>query len=196
MPAVRTQLAKKRKESEALASCIKRTSFEMFPCSGYEKRNLTCIVLDKETSSRCSECVLHKVSCNVEGILVGEWRTLELETDCLKHKKAIAFSQIGAAQRLISENLARLQHFEKQEKFLKSKGKDMVCHSLKTLDKLEEVEEKEKQMEEERAASKAAATAYALVPLESDPFAKIEIPLLLLKVWGDWDFASETLQVS
>jgi hypothetical protein len=33
----------------------------------------------------------------------------------------------------------------------------MVCYSLKTLNKLEEVEEKEKQMEEERGASKAAA---------------------------------------
>jgi hypothetical protein len=70
----------------------------------------------------------------------------------------------------------------------------MVCRSLKTLNKLEEA--KKKQIEEERAASKAAATAYALALLEPDPFAKIEILLLLPKVWGDWDFASETLQVS
>jgi hypothetical protein len=34
----------------------------------------------------------------------------------------------------------------------------MVCRSLKTLDKLEEVEEKERQMETERAAVEAAAT--------------------------------------
>jgi hypothetical protein len=61
----------------------------------------------------------------------------------------------------------------------------MVCCSLKTLDKLEEVEEKEKQIEKERATNKAAATAYALALLESDPFAKIEISLLFLKVWGD-----------
>jgi hypothetical protein len=72
----------------------------------------------------------------------------------------------------------------------------MVCRGLATLDKLEEAEMKEKQMEEERAASKAAATAHALAPPEPDPFAKIEIPLLLLKVWGDWDFASKTLRVS
>jgi hypothetical protein len=72
----------------------------------------------------------------------------------------------------------------------------MVCHSLKILNKLEEAEGKEKQIEEERAASKAAATVRALAPSKPDPFAKIEIPLLLLKVWGDWDFASKTLQVS
>jgi hypothetical protein len=50
------------------------------------------------------------------------------------------------------------------------------------LDKLEEAEEKEKQIEEGRAASKAAATAYALALSRPDPFAKIEIPLLFLKV--------------
>jgi hypothetical protein len=72
----------------------------------------------------------------------------------------------------------------------------MVRCSLKTLDKLEEVEEKEKQIEEERAAAKAATTARVLALLEPDPFAKIEILLLPPKVWGDWDFASETPQVS
>jgi hypothetical protein len=72
----------------------------------------------------------------------------------------------------------------------------MVCHGLKTLNKLEEAEAKEKQIKEERAASKAAATTYALALSEPDPFARIEILLLLLKVWGDWDFASKTLQVS
>jgi hypothetical protein len=89
---VHIQLAKKRKESKALVSCIKCTSFEIFLCSRCKKRNLKCIVSDKETSSRCSKYVLCKVSCNVKGILVGKWRTLELKTDCLEHKKAIAFS--------------------------------------------------------------------------------------------------------
>jgi hypothetical protein len=72
MLAVRTQLAKKRKESKALASRIKRTSFEMFPCSGYEKRNLKCIVSNKENSGCCSECVLRKASCDIKGIPVRE----------------------------------------------------------------------------------------------------------------------------
>jgi hypothetical protein len=72
MLAMCTQPAKKRKESKALAFCIKRTSFEMFLCSRYKKQNLKCIVSDKETSGRCSKCVLCKVFCNVEGILVGK----------------------------------------------------------------------------------------------------------------------------
>jgi hypothetical protein len=61
----------------------------------------------------------------------------------------------------------------------------MVCCSLKTLDKLEEVEERERQMELERAAAKAAATTHALASSKSDPFAKIKIPLLFSKVWRD-----------
>jgi len=63
---------KTRRDNEALASCIERTSFEMFLCLGCEKRNTKCVVLDKENSSRCSECVLQGASCNVKGILVGE----------------------------------------------------------------------------------------------------------------------------
>jgi hypothetical protein len=72
----------------------------------------------------------------------------------------------------------------------------MVCHSLKILDKLEKAEAEEKQIEGGRATNKAATTTYALALLEPDPFTKIKIPLLLPKVWGDWDFASKTLQVS
>jgi hypothetical protein len=57
MLVVHTHLVKKRKESEALASCIKRTSFEMFLYSKYEKQSLRCIVLDKENSGCCSKYV-------------------------------------------------------------------------------------------------------------------------------------------
>jgi hypothetical protein len=60
----------------------------------------------------------------------------------------------------------------------------MLCHSLKTLDKLEEAKEREKQEEEKRAA-KAAATLFVLASdllLTSNPFAKLKVPLLLPKV--------------
>jgi hypothetical protein len=50
-------LSKKQKESKALVSCIKHISFEMFLCSRYKKRNTKYIVLDKENSSCCLECV-------------------------------------------------------------------------------------------------------------------------------------------
>jgi hypothetical protein len=178
MLVVYTQLAKKRKESEALASCIKHTSFEMFQYSRCEKRNTKYVVSDKENSGRCSEYVLYKDCYNVKGILISKWQSLEREEACLEFEKERAFQ-------LIVKNTAYVLCFEKQQRFLKSKRKDIVCRGLKTLNKLEETEEKEKQIKEERAASKAAVTAYALALSEPDPFAKIEILLLLLKVWED-----------
>ena len=60
-----------------------------------------------------------------------------METDCLKQESE-------AALQAICKNSACLKRLKKQKKFLKSKGKDMLCHSLKTLNKLEEAEEKEK----------------------------------------------------
>jgi hypothetical protein len=63
---------KNRLERKALALRIKYTSFEMFPCFAYKKNNTKYVVSNKENSSRCSKCVLCKVKCNVEGILVGE----------------------------------------------------------------------------------------------------------------------------
>jgi PHD/YefM family antitoxin component YafN of YafNO toxin-antitoxin module len=152
----------------------------MFPCSGYEKRNFKCVVSDKENSGRCSECVLRKAKCDAEGIPVSEWQALELETDCLEQESE-------AAMRAVCENMARLKRLEKQKKFLKSKGKDMVCCGLKTLDELEEAEEKERQIETERATAKAAATpsnVLALSLTEANPFVGVEVPLLSLEVWA------------
>jgi len=51
-----------------------------------------------------------------------------------------------------------IKRLKKQQEFLKSKGKDMVYYSLKTLNKLEEAEEKEKQIKIKRVANKATAT--------------------------------------
>jgi hypothetical protein len=76
---------------------------------------------------------------------------------------------------------------KKQERFLKSKGKDIVCCSLKTLNKLEKAKEKERQMESERAATAATArpsNAYALAlsVTETNPFARLKALLLFPKV--------------
>ena len=65
----------------------------------------------------------------------------------------------------------------------------MVRRSLKTLDELEEVKEKKRQIEEERATVEAAAmssVALQAAPGQStNPFAEIEIPLLPLEVWAN-----------
>jgi hypothetical protein len=63
----------------------------------------------------------------------------------------------------------------------------MVCRGLKTMDELDEAEEKEKQIELEQAATAAMPSnsprlgALAL-RAENDPFASLEVPLLPPKV--------------
>jgi hypothetical protein len=180
MLVVRTQPAKKRKESKALTSCIKRTGFEMFLCLNCKRGNKKCLVSDKENSSCCFECVLRGASCDVEGVLVGEWRALEAEEACIKAEKETAF-------RLVCENMSCIKRFERQQEFLKSKGKDMVRRGLKTLDKLEKAEERERQIESKQAATAAMLSSSprpdAPAPrAKGNPFASLEVPLLPPKV--------------
>jgi hypothetical protein len=102
----------------------------------------------------------------------------------LKREEERLKQESKAAIRVVCKNMVCLKRLEKQKRFLKSKGKDMLCYGLRTLDKLEEAKEKEKQVKEKRAA-KAAATLFALTSnllLTSNPFAKLEVPLLPPKV--------------
>ena len=58
----------------------------------------------------------------------------------------------------------------------------MLCCGLCTLDELDAEEEKEKQMKTERAANEAVASSSTIPQIalkqSSDPFAKLDIPLL------------------
>jgi hypothetical protein len=85
----------------------------------------------------------------------------------------------------VKENIVCLKCLKKQKKFLKSKGKDIVCYSLRTLNKLEKVKEKERQIKSKRIATKAAtipSNALALLLTKVNPFARIKVLLLLPKV--------------
>ena len=82
--------------------------------------------------------------------------------------------------------MSYIKRLKRQQEFLKSKDKDIVRCSLKTLNKLKEVKEREKQIKGERAAIKAAIKLFialqATLKQFANPFAKIKIPLLLLEV--------------
>jgi hypothetical protein len=89
--------------------------------------------------------------------------------------------------RAICKNIACLERLEKQKLFLRSKSKDIVCCSLKTIDKLDKAEEKEKQIELKQAATAAMISnsprPSALAPrAENNPFASLKVSLLPLKV--------------
>jgi hypothetical protein len=85
--------------------------------------------------------------------------------------------------RTVCENIACLKRLEKQKLFLRSKGKDMVCRGLKTINELDEAEEKEKQIESKQAATAPMLSnnprLNVLAPrAKNDPFANLKVPLL------------------
>jgi hypothetical protein len=96
-------------------------------------------------------------------------------------------SQFAELANLVLQSASCIKQLEKQKRFLKSKDKDMVCYSLKTIDKLDNTKEKERQIESKQTATAAilssSLTPYALAPrVETNPFAGLEVLLLLPKV--------------
>jgi adenine-specific DNA glycosylase len=107
----------------------------MSPCSLCEKTNRTCLV--SEGSSRCSECVRRGQKYDVEGIPAGDWLSLEREEERLNAEEAKATATM-------IKTLARLARLQKQKRLLRSRARDMLRRGLKTLDELDEAEEKER----------------------------------------------------
>jgi hypothetical protein len=105
-------------------------------------------------SSRYSKYVCRRRKYNIEGIPIRDWDSLEHEEEHLCIKKEITFQAVQAG-------LACIQYLEKQQQFLKKKGTDILKQELQTIDKLEEVEAREKEEKEvqERTAVSSAALA-------------------------------------
>jgi hypothetical protein len=142
----------KYKEHDRLARRVELLNLEMIPCSFCKKHNMKYIAAPE--SSRYSEYIRCSCKCNIEGIPIGDWDSLEREEERLCIKKEITFQAVQAG-------LACIQYLEKQQQFLKKKGTDILRQGLQTLDELEEVEAKEKEEKEvqERAAVNSAALA-------------------------------------
>ena len=111
MLAQRTQPSRVRRSNLLLSRRIELTSFEMFPCTNCDRGKRKCIRSDRESSDRCSECVLRGLSCNAEGIAVGDWKSLESEEARLR-------SEEDQALRTIAEATARVFRLKKQQEFL------------------------------------------------------------------------------
>jgi hypothetical protein len=116
---------------------------------------------------------------------VGDWISLEREEERLSAERE-------SALRLIEENLARVRRIEKQQQFLKRRGKEMVRRDLKTLDELDEVERKEADEKEKRAEAERAGAVNA----KPFPFDQIPSGFLDDVPWADLDFGGENLPAS
>jgi hypothetical protein len=111
-----------------------------------------------DDASRCSECVWGGFKCDVEGIPVRDWVTLEREEERIR-------SERQAAVQLMAITSARLARLEKQQEFLRKRGREMLRRGLDTLDQLDAEEQKEKDAAEavEQAGKEAESEEQALV---------------------------------
>lgn len=130
----------------------------MSPCTYCEKAGKTCVVASAE-SLRCSECVRSKKKCDVEGIPVGDWNAVEREEFRLDTAEMLAEDTLRKAQSQMNEALNRLSRLRKQKQFLRKRAADMLRRGLKTMDELDEVEEREKL---EREAVELASQRQAI----------------------------------
>lgn len=155
MPPDRTKKGtdnRKTAERKALAKRIEVEGVEMSPCTHCETHKRTCVVSPDDDKNRCSECVWRGIKCDVEGIPVRDWAALEREEERIRSARQ-------AAVELMAITSARLARLEKQQEFLRKRGRDMLRRGLSTLDELDAAEEKERQ------SSASAAPSVPLIEL-------------------------------
>jgi len=151
MPCVRSTKIKERVE---LADRINDIGSEMSPCTNCEKRGRKCVAATME-SRRCSECVRRGLKCDVDGPSAGDWAAIRREEDRLATE--------------LKETLSKQLRIMKQQELLRSRASDMLRRGLKTLDELDEAEDREQKEAEERAAAEHHATAAAVTSNRFSP---------------------------
>ena len=153
----------KKREQCALGNRIARFGVEMMPCSFCAKNKKTCLVASSE-SKRCSECARLGRRCDVEGIPIRDWDTLEQEESRLDSAEMMAEDALRRAQQQAAEALNRLSRLRKQKQFVRRRAAEMLRRGLKTMDELEAAEDKEK------LASEGASSNTPAADLPEDPF--------------------------
>src|SRR5271166_1101583 len=91
MPPNRSCNSKSYSNCCTLVKRVKLTKYKMYLYSYCKKQNRRCIVSKDEDLKKCSKCIHCSGKCNVEGIPVGNWISLERKEARLKlkHKQAI-----------------------------------------------------------------------------------------------------------
>ncbi|ELR02931.1 hypothetical protein GMDG_01152 [Pseudogymnoascus destructans 20631-21] len=126
----------KIKERLALSQRVLATGFEMPSCNRCEKKHLKCVVSDD--SKCCSQCVRVNARCDACVPSISDWDKIEREEHCLQAEEEAA--------------MAKILRLRQQQRLFCSRAKDMLCHGLKTMDKLDEAEEKERREAEAKGA--------------------------------------------
>lgn len=156
----------KIKERITLSNRILSNGIKMTPCANCKKKGRSCVV--SKESKRCAECVRRGVRCDVLGPSTDDWDSLQREEERLEREVAAAIQQA-------QEAFARQLRLMKQQKLLKSRASEMLRRGLKTLDQLDEVEEKERLQQD----TETQLAALCPVEVQFPDFADDEIAALM-----------------
>ena len=154
MPAVRS---KKHKECLELTCEIKDYSKEMSSYSYYKKQNHKYII-EPERSSQCSKCVRLGISCDVNFLLSSS-------------NQATINRQVEKLQEQEEEVIAKILRLCKQQKLLRQYRREILRYSLKTLDKLNTLKQKENKEKEKHKREEQESIVRRGDPQEyEDPY--------------------------
>jgi hypothetical protein len=136
------------RERTALSARIAKHGIEKSPCSFCERNTKKCIV-SSDGSARCSECARLGKKCDVKSIPIDDWDSLEREERRIEKER--------------EATLERLLKLDKQMKFLKTRGREMLRQGLKSLDDLDEINDA-KEKEQYNLYQKQQSTVVTLDP--------------------------------
>ncbi|KFY79343.1 hypothetical protein V499_01663, partial [Pseudogymnoascus sp. VKM F-103] len=125
----------KIKERQLLANRIERNGIPMPLCSNCIRSERSCVVAPRHR--RCSECTRRNSKCDAYGPSTAKWEKLQQEA------------------------YARRMRLRKQQKALKLRSAEMLRRGLKSLDELEEAEERDRY--------EAESHAHLLSPTTTNP---------------------------
>src|SRR5271169_3325940 len=80
-----------KRAREVLADRIDISGFEMFPCSNCKRKQIKCVLSNKENCTCCAKCLRRGAKCDVEGIPIKDWESLELEEARLRCEEEAAY---------------------------------------------------------------------------------------------------------
>ena len=138
----------------------------MLPYSFYKKNRKKYIVLFTSIPY-CLEYIYFRKKYNIKGIPIGNQKAVEQKEFRLDTAEILAEDSFCKAQSALNEAINRLAYLQQQKKFLQKHASNILCCSLKTIDKLDTVEEKEVYKKEE--AKRQVLTLAGSADISGDP---------------------------
>ncbi|OBT49698.1 hypothetical protein VE04_10208 [Pseudogymnoascus sp. 24MN13] len=175
----------KIKERQLLADRIERNGIPMPSCANCLRNGRSCIVAPGHR--RCSECTRRNSKCDACAPSAAEWEKLRVEEERLE-----AEEEAAAAQE--QEAYARRMRLRKQQKALKLRGAEMLRRGLRTLDELDEAEEKDRLEAEARDALLPSPPTTTSGPATSphDLFPDVDPSVFSPGYWATWGADAST----